>query len=812
MSEIFNSYFTLHFNNTELETSYQAILNKNLKRRNIIYIVISLLILLISDVLLWGFPTKGTALHFQSMALVLSGLFLIILIISISSNNKKIDKIVSYLIFYLLALSEVPLRSYFATLGADVSVFCLLYTVQYLYLLTFYYTSSMDFLPGCLITVAKCVTYYVIFGPMSPLALHYKLAINLFLMILVCGSSYFYVFERRRSFYYFETVANSRQWYHNILENMNTGFVSLTSEGVIKYINRSLLVHMNSLSDDLMTQVATGENKHIVNPNNLQNFELLFKEQQITTEIIFDETFTALERVKHFLKFSSLDKFVLIGTNSFKRESNSIYFEVFGRYYTSSYQSNVIESFEFIFNDITRVKGTEEINAEFKFKSMFLAKVAHEFKNPILCITELADQIGEKLEPYISPSETAYSQIQVESFNHVKEIISNIKSMSDYLFILIKDMDFFSLKTSNIKKTHNIDKEYIHLGNLLAFLRNVTNILLKKFNKENVIQFTINNTSTADEIYTDEIKLKQILINLLSNAVKYALSGSIILELEYTDDKLIFKVKDTGKGISEQQRPLLFKPYMVQNKEYNHIGAGLGLSIVKELVELLGGEINYEPNMPQGSIFTFSLMVQKQNSLPPVSLVNYQSSENKQADNISETQTVKIDFKPFISNNIRTVLRKDSKLSADGASQSDESINIKRLSNYHILVVDDEVITRKSTIRLVDNFCKSRNIKINYTEADDGIECLYNYYQCCKSGEKVNLIISDQYMGFMNGNVCAKAIYDIAQNKTLSHVPFYLVTAYEAFSDGENIGIDNVFTKPLTRKNLEYILLRSNMI
>jgi signal transduction histidine kinase/CheY-like chemotaxis protein len=823
MSEIFDSYFTLRYNNKELEEAYQAILCHNLKRRNIIYTLINLAIVIVSSILLWFIPNpKFNIKFFKTLTFVLFLLSLTILIVSTIFNNKKLNRIISFLNFYLLIYSDTIFRSYFVSMEIDTVIICLVYTVQYLFLLTWYYTWTIDFLPGCLITVAKCVSFYALFGALSlNRNLHFRYSVNEVLILIICMFSYFYVFEKRKSFYYFKTAENSRLWYHNILENMNTGFISVTNDGAIKYINKSLLVHLDVITrynGAISTQVRTDDGlnaseREIFN-NNFNTLDNLFKCQQFASGFVAQESSNSFEKITEYLKFSSFDNYVLIGINSVKTETTNLHFEVYGRYYTNTSGNHAIENYEFIFNDITRVKSNEEINAEFKFKSMFLAKVAHEFKNPILCITELADQIGEKLEPFISPGDSTNPITKWDSFNDIKEIIFSIKSMSDYLLILIKDMDFFSIKNTNMKKAMKVDKEYIDTKNLVIFLKNITTILLKKFNKENAIQFSINYNVLPREVYTDEIKLKQVLINLLSNAVKYTMSGSINLELKYEGNFLSICVKDSGRGISEAQRPLLYKPFMEQNKDYNHIGAGLGLSIVKELVELLGGEITYEPNSPEGSKFYFTIEVQGKSPNCALSSLSIPCNgemrviDNEDGDSF-EIKTVEIDYNPAINTNLKRVY--------EGRKMSEVTHSVDSLIRYipnqvNIIIVDDEVITRKSTIRLIDNFCKTCGLNVNFIEVDDGIECLYSYYQCFKNGEKVSLIICDQNMTFMNGTNCAKALCEIVKAKNITNIPFYLVTAYESFVNESDSGIESIYTKPLIKKNLEDMFIKSNLI
>jgi signal transduction histidine kinase/CheY-like chemotaxis protein len=807
MSEIFHSLFTLIYNNRDIETSYQLFLSKNLRKRNIIYILITLTIIVLSTTLLWLMPRqKSNILLFKILGLVVLGTTFIILILSSACSNLKVTKIISYINFYLLIYSEVLLRSLLLYLDADVAIISLLYCIQYLYILTWYYTCTIDFLPGCLITVAKCISYYVVFGPnASSLAVHFRFSVNEITMIIVCMFSYFYVYEKRKSFYYYKLAENDRHWYHNILENMNTGFISLTGEEGIKYINKSLQMHLDNILKENKIMAFETES---LNENSARiKIEALFRCQQFVNGFSLDDLSSPFNKIKQYLKLSSFDKFVIIGTNSIHTDNINLHFEVFGRYYNIYRNHGVIKSYEFIFNDITRVKNNEEINAEFKFKSMFLAKVAHEFKNPILCITELADQIGEKIEPILTTNNS-----QIDSFNSIREILINIKSMSDYLLFLIKDMDFFSIKNNRTEKALSVDKEHVNMNNLINFLKNITNILLRKFNKENNITFSIDHTLLPDEIYTDEIKLKQILINLISNAVKYTISGSINLELEYIHGKLNFTVRDTGRGISITQRSLLFKPYMEQNKDYNHIGAGLGLSIVKELVELLGGQIEYQANLPEGSRFSFSIDVKQHPAAFTSGMTQYNkiSDDNVANHTQHDVETVKLDYYPTI-NYYKSIMGSSYGRKSSGLNSSDSAIRYLP-RQYNVLIVDDEVITRMSTIRLIDKFCNTYSINVNFIEANDGIECLYNYYECLRSGKKISLIISDQYMDYMNGTYCAKTIFEITRSKNVTPVPFFLVTAFESFVNEVDSGIDGIYTKPLTKKNLEDMFLKTNLL
>jgi signal transduction histidine kinase len=798
MTEIFNSRLTLKYNDPDIEKAYQDLSNQGLKIKLIIFLAIVEVCLIIFTALVWISDkyNEDDITMTRLLASILTGIILVLLLIAIfvKSDEIKVLKVLAYITFYLLVYSDAIMRvciTYY--IGADLAVIALIYTLEHLFALTWYYAHMIDFYSGFLLTVLKSVSLLIVFGPTYPLHLHFRLSVNQILMLIICSISYFYVYEQRKSFYYYKNVEQSKQWYQSILDNMRSGFLSFTDKCEIKYVNQSLLNYIDILltSNDQNTIKYNCTDSNTLNKSfdHQSTLELLFKNQNVTS--CSNPSGGVLDRIKDHLMSSSFNKFILIGPNELKIDNEDTLFEVYGRYYTRRQGEKKENNFEFLFNDITKIKSNEEIKAEFKFKSLFLAKVAHEFKNPILCITELADQIREKLEPFITIDEAKASEVQI-----IREIINNIKSMSDYLLILIKDMDFFSLKNLNINKL-TVDKEYVNFKKLLDFLKDTTNVLLKKFNKQDNIVFNITYGTLPIEIYTDEIKLKQILLNLLSNAVKYTINGSITLELLYSNNGLInFIIRDTGKGLGKNKKEDIFKPYMVQNKEYNHIGAGLGLSIAKELVELLGGVIHYEPNKPEGSVFSFTIETIKYSTV-------CLSTIEKEASDCSANQTIEVDFYP--------TLNKDS-MDLYYHRLTEPGLKLIPCRRLNIIIADDEVMTRKSTIRLIKTYASQFNFEITFLEASDGIECLSLYYQCFNKGEKISFIISDEYMIFMDGTSCAKAIDEISHRKVVSSIPFYLVTAYEAIGDLSTGGIDKVYSKPLQKGNLEEMFFKADLI
>ncbi|MFK4751002.1 ATP-binding protein [Oceanobacter sp. wDCs-4] len=132
---------------------------------------------------------------------------------------------------------------------------------------------------------------------------------------------------------------------------------------------------------------------------------------------------------------------------------------------------------------------------------------------------------------------------------------------------------------------------------------------------------------------TDEKRLRQILINLLSNAVKYTVSGQVDFDIRYRNQVAEFRIRDTGPGIDAESLKRIFDPFeRVRNRATANLpGTGLGLTIVKLLTEIMGGDLKVDSTPGQGSCFTVALM------LP---WVNLQSDQQRQHAELLENKRI----------------------------------------------------------------------------------------------------------------------------------------------------------------------------
>lgn len=150
----------------------------------------------------------------------------------------------------------------------------------------------------------------------------------------------------------------------------------------------------------------------------------------------------------------------------------------------------------------------------------------------------------------------------------------------------------------------------------------------------------------------------------------------------------------------------------------------------------------------------------------------------------------------YFSSNL--ILNKFSRISND----------FNDLTTFNIIVVDDEILTRLSTIRTLKIIFKTLNLNVNIIEAEDGIETIFYVYKSCCNGYKISLILSDENMNFMNGIRSSAIIKEILNKKKMGEIPFYLVTAYDSsvIDKSESCNVTKILEKPLNSKIASKIL------
>lgn len=386
-------------------------------------------------------------------------------------------------------------------------------------------------------------------------------------------------------------------------------------------------------------------------------------------------------------------------------------------------------------------KEIEELN---RTQNRFFSSMSHEIRTPINTIIGLNEMI-----------------LREDVSDEVAADARSIQGASKMLLTLINDiLDMSKIESGKM----DIVPVTYDVG---AMLSDIVNMIWVRA-KEKGLEFHIDvDQAMPSQLYGDEVRIKQILINVLNNAVKYTAEGSITLSIqcerrENGHAQISYSVTDTGMGIKKENIPFLFSAFKRVDEEKNRYieGTGLGLSIVKQLVELMDGEIAVNSVYTKGSTFVITL---------PQEIAG-------------EAQIGELNLEARHALNVRQHYK-----------QSFEA------PRAHILIVDDNDTNLMVAEKLL------RDTKVNIDTASGGAECLRKTLH-----KRYDVIFMDHLMPGMDGIECLHAI--CTQTGGLNqNTP---VVALTANAGGENQalyrreGFDGYLLKPVSGIQLETELLR----
>ncbi len=359
-----------------------------------------------------------------------------------------------------------------------------------------------------------------------------------------------------------------------------------------------------------------------------------------------------------------------------------------------------------------------------RLKSAFLANMSHEIRTPMNAIVGFTNLLKNE---DITKDEKG-------------EFIQEITTNSNTLLQLIDDIINIAKIEAGLLEIH---KKYFDINTLLLETHNFfTQKKNSEYGKEIDLILNIENPEKELSIFSDPVRIRQVLSNLLDNAIKFTDNGHVEFgyKLEKESDVSILKffVKDTGIGLSKEHKTLIFERFRKIETDRNKLyrGTGLGLVISKNIAKQLGGKLYVESEINIGSTFHFTLPIED-----------------------------------------------DLQLNAPGTPPSSE-ISTKDWQDKIILVAEDEY----SNYKLIEVLLKKNKIKI--IRANNGKEAVEQF-----KTNSIDLILMDIKMPIMDGLEATKAIRDMNQN-----IPIIAQTAY-AMDNDEKIclesGCSDYLSKPI---------------
>ncbi|MEI6679112.1 MAG: response regulator [Mariniphaga sp.] len=431
----------------------------------------------------------------------------------------------------------------------------------------------------------------------------------------------------------------------------------------------------------------------------------------------------------------------------------------------------------------------EELLKISRYKSEFLANMSHELRTPLNSLLILSNLLAVNKHGNLTPDQVQSAKIIYKSGTDLLSLINEVLDLSKIEAGKIA-IDFGMVDSRDIKEE------------ILALFTPVA--------KEKKLIFEVNiGPGFPARLETDRNRLMQVVKNLLSNAFKFTKEGAIRIDLIIPPPNARFsiaegnsgnvyciKVEDSGIGVAGDKLDAIFEAFEQADSSISRRfgGTGLGLSISRDLIKMLGGEIQLESEINRGSIFYIYLPIkQSQNSVAelgtrPGAIGLYSAKDDFIPDNAEYVVSSKL-FSSAEAGLLAPYPAKD-KFPEPGLSEG--FADNRLFKGKKILVVDDEI----RTVFALGKILEEREIEV--FEAENGALAI----EILKANKEMDLVIMDVMMPVMDG---CEAIRIIRNTAEIKDVPIICLTAKTKKEDCEDVlnnGASDYLPKPVNEEQL----------
>ncbi|KAI1175577.1 hypothetical protein F4777DRAFT_322917 [Nemania sp. FL0916] len=458
----------------------------------------------------------------------------------------------------------------------------------------------------------------------------------------------------------------------------------------------------------------------------------------------------------------------------------------------------------------------------------FIDITSHEMRNPLSAILQCADEIAGTLTTHILPKDgSIVSESLKLALSGCLEAANTISLCASHQKRIVDDILTLSKLDSQLLLVTPVDVQP------LAVVQRVLKMFEGELNTNGIeMKFQVKNRYIdmgIDWVKLDPSRLLQVLINLMTNAIKFTQSHpkrSIVVTLDASTDisemtqsgityfqsdrsdqddltdqpdwgsgakvNLHFSVEDTGRGLDEHEKKLLFQRFS-QATPRTHVqygGSGLGLFISRILTELQGGQIGVTSQKGVGSTFSFYVK-SRQTNVPP--------TENKVVSSVPPLTRA-----PGSSTTVETRQPKASvqdvpmRSPRNPAPEPRFSEDGRRL--FDVLIVEDNLVNQKVLQRSLRNVGNNTKVANHGGEALEVLKASRYWHGNEFSGNDISVILMDLEMPVMDGMTCTRKIRQLERDGIIvSHIPIIAVTAYarpEQIENAKAAGVDDVISKP----------------